>query len=288
MYQFPKAYILVPIYERSEYIHQLIEQLNEQTYPNFELLLIDHSPKTCTPNILPNYVTKLRGTPDMWWSGAMNVGIKHALEIEDKGTESYIVFMNDDVKFDKNLISNLVDSSRKNVAGIGPITIDEDNNKETILDANNFLSFYTANHISPQRGNSIKNVTEKLLDTDILKGRGVIYPIQTVRNIGLTNVKLHYRADPEYSYRAKKSGLKLLIDTSIRVKTSVAPQKSITTINTFGDIKILLFSKKSPLNLHAAYIYFFSITNPILATWSSSIYTIKWVMICTIKLITKR
>lgn len=284
----PKAYMLVPIFNRTEHIPQLLNQLKTQDHCNFELILVDHSPTPCLPQELPTFVTKLRGTPEMWWSGAINVGIKYALSKESKDSQSFIIFMNDDVIFGPNLISGLISSSQKHNAGIGPITLDSNPRNDKVLDANNYLNFVLAKHISPYTGKPKAKLPSGVIETDILKGRGVIYPIQTVLKIGLTNERLHYRADPEYAYRAKKSGLPLYIDTSLEVKTSIAPQKAFGKIRNLNDIKAFLFSPKSSLNLKAASIYFFSCTNPLLATWSTILYTIRWTSICFLKPLIKR
>lgn len=267
-----KTYVLVPLFNRFDNIYKTIEYVENQTYKNIELIIIDHGSEFFKPINLPSFVTLLRGSTDDWWSGAMNIGLKHILEkkITD---EDYVLLMNDDVIFDEYLIESLIKASRRELAIVSAITLDTKTG--LVLDANNYLSPWRAKHSSPHKGKSIQNIKTNFLESDVLKGRGVLYPITVVKKIGFINEKIHYRSDPEWSYRAKKIGYRLGVVPSITVKTVLNTQVDYNSDKGLKKFKDYLFSKHSTQNLHSAWVYFRLCFGSLIGLYCMAVFTLR-------------
>ena len=184
----------------------------------------------------------------------MNVGIKYVLSRTAASDDDFILFQNDDVDFAPSFLEDLLKAHEDTGAIVSAITLERGTG--VVLDAANRLSFAKARHVCAARGLPIEELNEAFLDSDVLKGRGVLYPIRVVKEIGLIEERLHYRADPEYSYRAKRCGYRLSVATGIRVETTLDTQESNYNAPSLRDFMSSLMSKRNPQNLPAAWIYF--------------------------------
>lgn len=273
----PRVWVIVPLFNRVENIPRLLDQLRAQTFHDFKLVLVDHGLRKVDRTTLPDFVIYLESTPDKWWSGAMNVGMRHVMNHEAPKDIDFIVFQNDDVIFQPDMLENLVRFSQQENAVIGPVTLQIDNNQ--IVDANNFMNKVRGIHNCPYRGQDFGDIKEDFLESDIQKGRGVIYPVPVVRKIGLLTEKLKCRADPEYGWRAKKHGYRLLIARQIIVRTELDTQKKITEVHNPKGVYEILFNPHSYWNLPDSTIYFFLCFNVFLATYCTLIFAAQTLLV---------
>lgn len=245
-------YIIVPIFNRIENLPSLFKQLDSQTYRDFKLVLVDHGSNRADRSTFPDYVVYLQGTEDQWWSGAVNIGLQYIFSVAQPS--DYILLQNDDVDFGPELLEVLLQVSREHNAVVGAITLERGTRR--VLDANNRLSFWRARHICPHKEKDLSKIEGSFLEADVLKGRGVLYPVPIAKKIGYTDERLHYRADPEWSYRAKKKNYKLGVTTKTQVETTLDTQEGNYEKSGIRKILYSLFSKRSTQNIPAAWRYF--------------------------------
>lgn len=250
----PIVYIVVPLFNRIQNLPKLFSNLESQTYQNFRLILVDHGTKRADTKKLPGYVVHLQGSTEDWWSGAINIGLKYVFNELQANDDDYIMLQNDDVDFGSELIEVLLGESLKHNAVVGAITLERGTKK--IIDANNRLSFWKARHVCKFKGKNIDDIAANFLEADVLKGRGVLYPVKIARKIGNVDEKLHYRADPEWSYRAKKLGCRLGVTTKTAVETTLDTQEKSIEKKGFSLLWYIFFSKRSTQNIPAAWRYF--------------------------------
>jgi len=269
----PRVWILVTLFNRAQNLPLLFNRLARQTYPDFRLVMIDHgTPSVCSERI-PQFVDYVRSSPDKWWGGAINDGIRYVFGRPDTTEDDFILLQNDDVDFDEAFVGNLVRTSQDaGGAVVGALTVDQ--NSGLIMDANNYLSVWRARHICPFRGKPVESAGTKLLESDILKGRGVIYPVRVVQRIGLINEKLARRSDPEWAFRARRHGFRVVIDPRIVVKSTVDPRTLLSQVCTLADIRKHLFSPRSYSNLPDAWHYFRLCLDPCRAVYCSVVHTL--------------
>ncbi|EJA7569580.1 glycosyltransferase family 2 protein, partial [Escherichia coli] len=97
---YPLVSIIIPTYNSSDYITETLTKLEKQTYPNFEIVIVNDGSKDNTSNVLREYglthsrliiINKENGGV----SSARNTGIR-------KAQGQFICFMDDDDEIDPN------------------------------------------------------------------------------------------------------------------------------------------------------------------------------------------
>ena len=127
----PKVSIVIPVYNNSELIIDALRSVKEQTFKDFEVIIVDDGSKDNTVKVINNYIDennlrnyylykKKNGGP----SSARNYGIN-----ESKG--EYIMFLDSDDLYDKRIVEKLygcIKNKNKNtvvLCGIKKISNDE-------------------------------------------------------------------------------------------------------------------------------------------------------------------
>ena len=112
----PLVSIVICTYDRAEYLQKCLDSMLNQTYGNFEVIIVNGPSTDNTASILKNYPFKtVQQIKKSGLSAARNLGIKEA-----KG--DIIAFIDDDGVADKNWIKNLVKRYKdETIGGVGGI-----------------------------------------------------------------------------------------------------------------------------------------------------------------------
>lgn len=99
---YPLVSIIIPTYNSSDYITETLTKLEKQTYPNFEIVIVNDGSKDNTSNVLREYgLTRSRliilNKENGGVSSARNTGIR-------KAQGQFICFMDDDDEIDSNYL----------------------------------------------------------------------------------------------------------------------------------------------------------------------------------------
>ena len=99
-----KFSIIIPAYNIEKYIDKCINSIIEQTYKNYEIIIINDGSTDNTKNIIDKYKTKKKVTiinqNNKGLSESRNIGVK-------KATGNYILFVDGDDYIDKKLLETL-------------------------------------------------------------------------------------------------------------------------------------------------------------------------------------
>jgi len=104
--ELPKFSIIIPVYNVEKYIKRCLDSVFNQTYKDFEVIVIDDGSTDKSMEIVKRYDVKIQNTKHVSVSEARNIGVKHA-----KG--EYLLFLDSDDYWDKNLLKE-IDKSLKN------------------------------------------------------------------------------------------------------------------------------------------------------------------------------
>ncbi|KKH47210.1 glycosyltransferase family 2 protein [Methanosarcina sp. 1.H.A.2.2] len=263
MHDKPLIWIVVPVFEREFHTSNLVNHLKEQTYQNYRLVIVDHG-KNKLEKKYGDKVDIIKASPKLWWTGAINIGIKYILDNKTVKPVTPILIINDDVTFDIHYLSNLIlDWGCDENVIMGSVCVESGSSK--ILYANIVLNKLKANFEFKHRFEDIKDIRENILPSDILPGRGTLIPAKVLLDIGLFNEKYlpHYGADSEFIYRAKKRGYNVYTSTNSIVYTIMASPYAFRKNNILKSIYPILFKRKSFLNLKDNFFKSFLMFDPL-------------------------
>ena len=90
-----KLSVIIPVFSGLDQLKHCLRALTLGDYHDFNIIVVDHGTTDAITNGLSTQFPKvfcLRGSPELWWTGATNLGIKHALA---GGSEAVMLFNHD-------------------------------------------------------------------------------------------------------------------------------------------------------------------------------------------------
>jgi hypothetical protein len=242
-------HIIIPVHNRIELSKKCLESIDSQTYKDWCVYFVDDGSIDGTYEWLQNInrknVKHLIGDGSLWWSGAMNKGIKRVLKIAKEN--DYIMSLNNDLIFaDNNALLILLDAAIGHKKSICSSVSVSNNSNKVMSSGSIMISWFlniTKHHFINRLYSDIKESEIKLLD--MLSGRSVIYPIAVFKDNNFDEVNFpQYGGDNEFGIRAKKIGYKLLLIP----KSAVLVNRDTTGMN-FMEVKLSLKQKINSLFL---------------------------------------
>lgn len=210
----PLVYIIVPTFNQKELVLRFVESLRRQTYPNFQLVIVDDASKDGTQEALTAYpeVVVLKGSGDLWWSGATNKGVRYA----QKKKADFILTINHDVTLEKNYLTTLVVCAIEHPDSlIGSLVIDRTDRDDVWFAGGTYNSWRGLNeHVT---GNKASFIEPR--QSTWLTGMGVLVPTHVFNVVGYYDDKHFplYFGDADFSERARRAGFTLWVDPKSRV-----------------------------------------------------------------------
>jgi GT2 family glycosyltransferase len=243
----PRLAVIIPTYNRWAEARITLTNLSKSDYKNYEVILIEDG---CTDNTAENCrkefpeVQLLHGSGDLWWSGAINEGIEHALR---RGAD-LVLWLNDDNRVEPQVLTKLVEAYE----GLEKQSIICGRVKSTITGEDEWIGGPSVWH--PEFG----NWTPPDLSLPVIPvghppgGRGVLIPAQCFERIGFIDQQSfpHYWADHDFHYRAMKAGYKYYLATEARVWNVpwTEPPGAPAQFSLRWAVPYL-FSRRSPMNI---------------------------------------
>ena len=217
--EYSGIYIVIPVHNRVDYTINCLRSLRKQTSKGFNIIIVDDGSTDGTFDALglefPD-VIYIPGDGTLWWSAAMNKGVRCALERKAE----YIISLNNDTEVASDFIERLADSAVLHPeALLGAYTLDIDTRR-------------------PEYGGSRMNWQAhniRLLDiipTEKRKGlhwvthfpgRGLWIPAVVFKKIGLFDAETfpHTAADYDFTLRAAGRGFKIFCDYGAKLYSHV-------------------------------------------------------------------
>lgn len=192
-----------------------LEALRASYFQSFTIIVVDHGTSCETEdNLIAKYpeVVRLSGAPDLWWTGATNLGVRYAL---DHGAE-VVMLLNNDCYVTPDTIGELIALWKANKTAIFAPIQRAWQSGEIITITPGSLLFLGYPCLPGPRQLTPAMQTKQLLSTQLIAGgRGALIPASVFRTNGLFDeIHLpHYWADHDFYLRARRHGVLLYIAT---------------------------------------------------------------------------
>ena len=237
-----KIYILLPIHNRREITRRFIECLKEQTYRQYQLVLIDDGSTDGTAEMVREQVrslTVITGNGHWWWAGSLQQGYQW-LRAQNPPLTDVVLIINDDIEFDPDFLQKAV--------------IALHDNPRTFL-LSQCYSRTTGQwieagiHVDWRRFSFEHASKEK--PVNCMSTRGLFFRVEDFYTVGGFHPRLlpHYLSDYEFTIRADRKGMKLVTDPSVKIRLdeSTTGYNRVETGSFLRSVKTI-FSRKSAIN----------------------------------------
>ena len=237
-----KIFIVIPVLNHWEQTRICIDRLKASTYTDFEIIVVDHGSTDGTKEGLRTEypgVIHILGGPELWWTGATNLGIKEAL---NRGAR-YVMLLNNDCYVYQNTLETLANHiGRAGESVIAPVQRSLDSG--IILTTPMVSCFLLGFPTLRLSGKSLYNPDKhELIKTRlIIGGRGALIPSSVFERVGLldeTNL-VHYGSDHDFYIRCRNYDIPLFIapDAVLDVdetRTTLATRLGSLTLHQFRE-----------------------------------------------------
>jgi GT2 family glycosyltransferase len=199
--------------------HRCLAALRRSRLQGFDTFVVDHGTTETTAKGLAEgfpEVHRLPASPDLWWAGATNAGIRAALA---QGA-TRVMLLNNDCYLEDDTLRVLMEHSRRHPDTIiAPVQVSAETGEYvSIAPRDNLLLGFPTIHGPRRIDEEMK--AQGLVPTRLIGGgRGVVIPANVFALVGLLDEDRlpHYYADHDFYLRCRASGVPLRVAVGTRV-----------------------------------------------------------------------
>jgi GT2 family glycosyltransferase len=212
----PSVWVVTPVHNRRAFTLRFVARFGRLDYANRRLVIVDDGSTDGTAEAIAAEfprVEVLRGDGSLWWAGATNLGVRHALE---RGAD-FILTLNDDATFEGDLIDRLIEAARTDpmrIVGSRQMHADDPDRIKAIGTTCVFRGYdlLKLNHLDA----AWSAVRETMVDpwpVQTMPGNGVLLPRAVFERVGLYDAAAfpQNHADSDLVLRARAEGFRPVI-----------------------------------------------------------------------------
>ena len=249
------VYVVIPVFNRREYTRNCLASFQQQDTNNFQVLVVDDGSTDGTAEMIRQEFPEtilLKGDGDLWWVGAINKGIRHALTLCQD--DDFILVINDDLVVPSNYVLSLMKAAESHPGSIIGSVETVNNAPNIIKSGGESINWRFAKWKVINKGEPLDQFPQgHVVEVESLTGRGTLFPSKVFREVGLYD-EIHFKqcGDTELPLRASfKFGYSLLVSYDAVVISYPGKKENINDKETYAlsDFKEYFFSIRSHFNL---------------------------------------
>jgi len=244
--------ILIPVHNGIAYTKKCLDNLQrilprETDSLDYRIIVIDDGSVDSTARWIhenhPETIV-LQGDGNLWWSGAINMGAKYAM---DTLNASHILLWNNDIVIGEDyftVLAGIIFQEEKDVLIGSKIYCDPE-----------FQKVWSAGGVFDTRTGAVymmgyfaedQAAWQEVLEVDWLTGMGTLIPKEVIEKTGYWDAKRfpQYFGDTDFTLRAKNKGFKNKVVPRLKIANDTS-NSGIKKIYKWSDMKMALTSVKS-------------------------------------------
>ena len=207
-------YVIVTDFNGYAQTRRCLEALSASRFRDFTVLVVDHGTiDESRAGLVAEFpeVIRISGSPELWWTGATNLGIRAAL---DRGADR-VMLLNNDCYVTPEAIGMLVDRRSRTRKPSAPVQRDWHSGQVTCISPQSWFLIGFPTLGGPTRLTPAMTAKALLPVKLIVGGRGVIIPSSVFTLLGLFDEEQlpHYGSDHDFYLRARRHGIPLYVAT---------------------------------------------------------------------------
>ncbi len=200
--------IIIPVYNALSYTAQTLALLRKLDHPNATVVVVDDGSTDGTAAYLardwPDVVV-LHGTGSLWWSGAVDLGCRTAI---DRGARILVLWNNDNVDASADCISELARAVDLGVGCAVPVVLrDEDDRRRQIISAGGAVDWLQGGLRLREIGR-LYEPSATSHECEWLPGMALTFSSNVFHELGGFDSRRfpQYRGDSDFTMRARRAG----------------------------------------------------------------------------------
>lgn len=245
--------MVIPVHNRVTRTLACLESLSRVKEPRFSIVVVDDGSSDGTAAIISRRfprVTIVYGDGTLWWSGAVNHGIRHTLE----SGSSAVCLVNNDNTFAPDFLTRLMECMQRSGA---------DAVCARVMDRRNGRVFSAGGTFHPWKGLRMRQAqregsTRPEGNVAWCGGMGLLIKADALRRFGLFDARTfpQYYADADFCLRLQKHGGRLVYCPAAVVFNDPESTGISHRSGRFTDLTATLFSRRSHLNLAGTWRFY--------------------------------
>jgi GT2 family glycosyltransferase len=205
--------VVIPVHNGLQFTRRCLAALRDRSDDSFDIVLVDDGSTDGTAAVIQELhpeVDVVRGNGDLWWSGGVNVGCRHAIE---RGADVLVLYNNDNVDCSPNVISRVARLCRTTGDCVSAVAVVEapDGSRET-LQAGGDLDWHDRGGRLRENGRPFEPM-DRVDECEWLPGMCLALTAQTYLDLeGVDERRFpQYRGDIDLTLRARALGRRCLV-----------------------------------------------------------------------------